>query len=524
MVWSQQAICGHTHSMAFVTRISGRGLTALLPDLSAHPGPRYGALAAAITGLLMDGRVAPGTRLPSERELALSLRLSRATVTSAYDALREEGLLTSRTGSGSVTALPRRRSMPPARRSTAVPPIDPAPLGGLVTRGIAERRFAQLAGGGPSRSGGVIDLAVAALPAPPELAGAATRAASRLGEHSVGGGYEPAGLGDLRAGVADRFAARGVPTRPEQILITNGAQHGVDLLLRLFTSPGDRVLTELPTYSGLFDAVRASGARTVAVPVDPAGGWQMGPMTAALRQNSPVLAVLIPDFHNPTGHLVHLPERREIVRAARRTGTTVVADESYVDLGFVDPEVPMAALDHGVVTIGSLSKSVWGGLRVGWVRGSVEVIQRLTAVRATVDMGQSVLDQLVVLELMSELDAIAARRRAQILPRRDALLAELATRFPAWRPTRPDGGLCTWIELDVALATALVVRAGQYGIRVVAGSRFGLDGTMERFLRLPYALPEAELVRAVELLQTAWHDLDPTAAGGGRGWSPLVVA
>ena len=173
-----------------------------------------------------------------------------------------------------------------------------------------------------------------------------------------------------------------------------------------------------------------------------------------------------------------------------------------------------------MISIGSLSKPVWGGLRVGWVRASAELIHRLTAVRAAVDMGQSVLDQLVVVALLADLDGICARRRAQVRPQRDALLAELAQRFPAWRTNRPDGGLSMWVELDAPLATALAVRAGQYGVRVVAGSRFGLDGTMERFLRLPYALAAAELSRAMRLLAAAWVDLDATATG----YSPLIVA
>ena len=493
-----------------MTRISGRALADLLPDLSAQPGPRYSALAGAISGLLLDGRVALGTKLPSERELAQSLELSRATVTNAYDALRADGLLASRTGSGSVTALPRR----PHPESGSIGRRE------ISTRGPVERLFARYTSPGPAADGAMIDLAVAAMPAPPELTAAAERAAGQLHLYADHGGYQPAGMADLRAGIADRFAGRGVLTRPEQILITNGAQNAIDLLLRLLVAPGERVLTELPTYSGLLDAVRANGARPVAVPMDPGGGWQIGPMVAALRQSTPALAVLIPDFHNPTGHLASADHRHDIVRAARRVGTTVVVDESFIELGFVPPAIPMAALGPDVISIGSLSKPVWGGLRVGWVRASAELIHRLTAVRAAVDMGQSVLDQLLVVALLDDLDGICTRCRAQVLPQRDALLGELNRRFPAWRTNRPDGGLSMWVELDAPLATALAVRAGQYGVRVVAGSRFGLDGTMERFLRLPYALPPAELARAMALLAAAWVDLDASATG----YSPLVVA
>ena len=363
--WTQadRATLRKDGEMAFMTRISGRALAELLPDLGAHPGPRYSALAGAITGLLLDGRVALGTKLPSERELAQSLQLSRATVTSAYDELRSEGLLTSRTGSGSVTALPSRPH--PETGSIGRTPV--------ATRGSVERRFARFATPGPAADGGIIDLAVAVMPAPPELSGAAARAASQVHLYAERGGYEPAGIPDLRAGIADRFTGRGVPTSPEQILITNGAQNAIDLVLRLLVAPGERVLTELPTYPGLLDAIRANGARPVAVPMEPAGGWQIGPMTAALRQSTPAVAVLIPDFHNPTGHLASAADRREVLRAARRVGTTIVVDESFIELGFIAPEIPMAALGPDVISIGSISKPVWGGLRVGWVRASAEL-------------------------------------------------------------------------------------------------------------------------------------------------------
>ena len=144
----------------------------------------------------------------------------------------------------------------------------------------------------------------------------------------------------LREAVAARFTARGVPTSADQILITNGALHGWDLLLRLLIGPGDRVLTELPTYPGALDAVRGNGGRVVPVPMAAGGGWQVDQLQATLRQTAPRLAYLTPDFHNPTGALIDERARRDVLRAARQTGTTVVVDESFVDLGFCARERP----------------------------------------------------------------------------------------------------------------------------------------------------------------------------------------
>jgi DNA-binding transcriptional MocR family regulator len=488
--------------MAPLSRIGGPALAALLPDLRTLPGPVYAALGDAITALVLDGRIATQTRLPSERDLASALGLSRATVTAAYDALRQSGFLTSRTGSGSFVTVP---------------------TGSLPRPSIA--RWSRAGRDGVD----VIDLSCAALPAPPgRVQDAITRAAAALGPYTYGDGYDPTGLAVLRSAVAARFEGRGVPTAPEQIFVTNGALHGFDLLLRLLVGPGDRVLTELPTYPGAVDAIRANGARVVPVPLAATAGatpgygdgWQVEQMQATLRQTAPRLAYLIPDFHNPTGLLVGESHRREVLRTARRTGTTVVVDESFVDMGFCAGERPSAAIDSSVISIGSLSKPVWGGLRIGWVRASAELVSRLAALRASIDMGGPVLDQLVAAELFADLDAVMAARVGQLRTQRDALLAALARELPQWRARVPQGGLSLWAELDAPLSTPLSLMAMQAGVVVVPGSRFGVDGTLERFLRLPYSLPADRLDEAVCRLAAVWRQLDRSGIAARQ----LVVA
>ncbi|MDQ2796910.1 MAG: pyridoxal phosphate-dependent aminotransferase, partial [Actinomycetota bacterium] len=324
----------------------------------------------------------------------------------------------------------------------------------------------------------------------------------------------------LRESVAARFTARGMPTRPEQILITNGALHGLDLLLRLVLGPGDRVITELPTYPGALDAVRANGGRVVPVPMAVAGGWQTGQLQASLRQTSARLAYLTPDFHNPTGSLVPESDRRDVLKTARQTGTMVVVDESFVELGFCPPERAMAALDASVVTVGSLSKPIWGGLRIGWLRASTDLVHRLAALRTSIDMGGPVLDQVVAAQLLEHVDEIAAARLADLRPQRDALVSALALELPQWRTNLPQGGLSLWAELDAPMSTPLTMLAGQAGVVVVPGSRFGVDGTLERFLRLPYSLPVPRLEAAVHRLAGVWSQLD----GRALATRQLVVA
>ncbi len=479
--------------MAPASRIGGRALAALLPDLYTQRGPVYGALCDAITALVLDGRVATETRLPSERELAGALHLSRATVTAAYDALRTNGYLASRTGSGSFVTVP--------------PGSQPHPS---LARWRLENAGTDL-----------IDLSCAALPALPGVLQVAVPAATAVLPRYAGDeGYEPAGLPVLRATVAARFAARGVPTTPEQILVAGGASHALDLLLRLLVAPGDRMLVELPTYPGALDAAQRLGARPVAVPSATGGGWDVAAMRAALRQTSPRLAYLVPDFHNPTGALVGEDARREVLRAARQTGTTVIVDETFVELGFTAPVRAAAAIDAAVITIGSLSKPVWGGLRIGWIRASVELVQRLAVLRASIDMGGPVLDQLVAAEILPDLDQLMSERVRGLRTQRDTLLAALARELPEWHAAEPQGGLSLWAELDAPLSTALCMMAAPAGVVLVPGSRFGVDGTLERFLRLPFALTPERLDEAVLRIADVWRQLERSGVPSRR----LVVA
>lgn len=482
-------------------RLGGRALAALLPDLSTGPRPMYTALAGAIAALVLDGRLAVQVRLPSERDLATALGLSRATITAAYDLLRAQDYLTSRSGSGSYVAVPPRNVARPSLIG-----------GGTYGRSTPDRDL--------------VDLSCATLPAPAELAPVIASIGSQLAPYLLDDGYAPAGLAVLRAAIAARFTARGVPTSVDEVFVTSGALFGLDLLLRLLIDPGDRVLTELPTYPGALDAMRAHGARLLTVPTA-ATGWQLDQMRTSLRNGAARLAYLVPDYQNPTGALVDDDARRTVFRAARAAGTTVIVDESFVDLGLGGAQAqpqPSARLDPTVLTVGSLSKLVWGGLRIGWVRAPAETVHRLAALRVAVDMSGSVLDQLIAAELFEQIDAIAAGRVALLRPRRDALVAALRAKLPDWQFTVPQGGLSLWAQLPEPLSTPLTMLAGQRGVLSVPGPRFGPDGTLERFLRLPFALPAARLTHAVACLTDSWQELRSSVTPSAGRARPLVVA
>lgn len=422
-------------------------------------GPAYGAVAAGVRGLALDGQLPVGTRLPSERDLAAALALSRTTVTAAYDVLRSEGYLRSHRGAGSRMTLP-----------AAVP-----------ARPDAE----------PGEHRDVMDLTVAALPAPPQLIDAVQDAAIALRPLLAGHGLHPFGVPELREQIANHLSGRGLRTRAEQILVTNGALHGWDLLLRALTRPGDRVMVEQPTYPAVIDAVAAHRLRAVAVPVS-VRGWELPARPAALLH-------LTPDSQNPTGFTATTGQRRALLGAL--TETRVVTDETFADLILEGPMPrPLAALDRRVVTLGSMSKTFWAGLRIGWVRAEPALLARLAQQRAGHDLASPVLEQLVAAQLLRRADVILPDRRAQLRRSRDALVRALAEHLPDWRCVTPRAGMVLWLELPAPGATRLAAHALDLGLRLTPGPRFTLDGTADRYLRLPFTQPPEQAAQIVRLL------------------------
>ncbi len=467
-------------------------------------GAGYSALAARIRALLLDGRLAVGTRVPSERALALTLALGRGTVAAAYEELCASGHLVRRRGSGTWTTLPAVAGRGP------VTPF--APMSALSV---------------PPTT---IDFAHAAPEAPAEAVTAAGHEAlEALPAHLSGPGYDLLGLPVLREGVAGRLTAQGLPTTPDEVMITAGAQHAHALVVRALVRPGDRVLLEQPTYPNAIDLVRHASARGVPVTLDATAGgvggdgWDVGVLAAALRESTPALAYLVPDHQNPTGAVMSASTREAVVAATRRHGVPLVIDDCLREMWLDAPPPPPVGAwaassagsgDHApVLTLGSLSKTVWGGLRIGWLRAPRAVLRRVAAARASDDIATPVLEQLLATALLARLDDLLPARRACFAVRRDHLVAALGRALPEWRAPRPSGGLSLWVALRAPQSSALVESAARHGVRVAAGPRFGTGGAFEGFLRLPYTQAPDVLDDAVARLAAAWRALESRGAG-----------
>ncbi|MFI0408490.1 PLP-dependent aminotransferase family protein [Actinomadura sp. 3N508] len=481
--------------------VSGPHLARLLGGVSGER-PVYAALARSVRGLVLDGRLALRTRLPAERDLAAALGLSRTTVTAAYDRLRDEGYVESRQGAGTWTVLP------PVRMTSAEPHVAAAADG--ARRG-GRFGMADPVPDDPS----FIDLGCATPGAPAIFDEAVAAAVDELPRYSSGPGYEPAGLAGLRQVIADGYAARGVPTRPDQIVVTTGAQHAFTLLAQVLAEPGDAVMVERPTYPHALGALRARGTRLVPVGVNE--GWDVELIAGAMRQAAVRMAYTIPDFQNPTGHLMPAAERAALVDAARRADAFLVTDETFADLALdVDAprEPPLAAYDSGgrVVTIGSASKLMWGGLRIGWIRTTAPLARRLTIAREPSDMASPVLEQLIVRELLLRVEEVRAERAESLCRNRDALAAALRELLPGWEFGLPAGGMSLWARIGAPVATRLAEAAERLGVRVVGGPVFGVDGVLEDYVRLPFVLPPETLRPAVERLALAFREAEAAPA------------
>jgi DNA-binding transcriptional MocR family regulator len=445
--------------------MSGARLARLLGSWR-RGGSRQGSadLAVALKLLVADGRLPVGTRLPSERELTDALPVSRTTITAALDQLRTEGVVESRRGAGSWIN-------------------GPVGAGGGIT-GVDDT---------------MIDLSRAAPPALPSVRAAMDVAMGQMPEHLASHGYDERGLLVLRQRIADRYEARGLPTSPDQIVVTSGAQHAWALVLRLFVGPGDRVLVEQPSYPNTLEAVRASFGIPVPVPML-SDGWDVDGYDAALRQAGPRLAYLIPDFQNPTGLRMPAESREALSAVARKARTPLVVDETLVELALDDSPAPLPMAAFGgdsVVTLGSASKSHWGGLRIGWIRASAEIVHRLLSTRAAIDLGTPVFEQLVLAALLESPETVLRQRRAEALAQRDVAVAALREHCPQWNFEVPAGGLGIWCALDAPVSTRIAVVAQNHGLRLVPGPRFAVHGGCEQMLRVPYTQSPEVLREAI---------------------------
>ncbi|MEL7208139.1 MAG: PLP-dependent aminotransferase family protein [Actinomycetota bacterium] len=454
----------------------------LLGSWSSGRGPLYRQLAAAIVGLIDQGALRDGVVLPPERQLAETLAVSRSTVVAAFNLLRDQGHVERRQGSGSRVV------------ANQVPGPDRGPLRSapLFDRGRETRALLQAVPECLVDVQAELRTLADEGPPTPELA-------------------EAEGWWPLRNAIAERYTARGLPTDAAQILVANGTQQACSIILAEVCRPGDVVLCESLTWPGLTDSAERLGARCHGIPMDD-GGIVIAELTAAIERLRPVAVVVNPHHHNPTGARATPSRRRELADVAADYGVLLVEDRVFADLaydGVVPDPLPTHRPDAPIAVVDSLSKTVWSGLRIGWIRASPDLIGRLRFVKAIDDLGSSVPSQLLANQLFPRLDDLIEQRCAQ-LAGSAAAAHRLATELlPDWTVPAALGGASLWAALPEPVVRPFVHHAARCGVLLVSDELFSVNKQAGRHVRLPFTAPAPAFADAMERLAEAWHTFDP---------------
>jgi len=313
------------------------------------------------------------------------------------------------------------------------------------------------------------------------------------------------GLPGLRAWVAEQLRARGVPTAPQNVLITAGSQQGIDLCTKVFLDPKGWVAVENPTYLAALQTFTGYEARLLAAEGD-GEGLMVDELASGLSRARPAFVYVVPDFQNPRGTTMSLKRREALAALARAQNLLILEDDPYGELRYRGPDLPpLAALaPERVIRLGTFSKTLAPGLRVGWAAGPKELIALLTIAKQSCDLHTSSLSQRVILELLLDFDYAGhlGRLRRVYGERAQTMIEALEEHLPGCAFTRPDGGLFLWLELPSPCdAEALLASAVARRVAFVPGAPFYARSPQHRMARLNFSnAPPAQIELGIRRL------------------------
>jgi DNA-binding transcriptional MocR family regulator len=463
--------------------------------------PLYLQIRGAIRALILGRKLPEGFRLPPERRLAQALGVNRSTVLGAYDELKAEGLIDAHVGRGTTVLLPRVGG----GSASAPVVLQPLPWRQLLCGEVMRepdplvRDLLQLA-----ERREVISLAVG-LPAPELIP---LKLVRRLTERLIARHgaevllHSPTeGASHFRETLARHMALRGVRCGPAEILVTSGSQQGFDLVLRALVSPGDAVVVEEPTFFGALTALRSAQAKLLGVPVD-GEGVRTEILEMILSRHRPKLIYTQPTFQNPSGGVMSLERRRHLLELSYRYQVPIVEDDPYSELRYAGTPVPsLRALDeHGhVIYLGSFSKVLFPGLRVGWLVAPRALVRQLALIRQAIDLHPSTFGQWIINELIvgGHLGRHIRDLRTEYVRRRDATVAALragAAEHLSW--TTPEGGFYVWCRVaDDISRTQLLLQGGRQRVAYLPGAACFPEEHGEHWLRVNFTFAPPQKLR-----------------------------
>ncbi len=448
--------------------------------------PLYRQVYEQIAGMIRRGVLPHGERIPPTRELASQLGLNRTTISAAYSLLEAEGLIRAHVGRGSFV-----------HYQGPVQPHDNDTIISFASSRPAADEFPVAAFQECCRE---------------TIFGSEAPEILQLGS--------PAGYLPLRRYLLDASRAEGSARPGDDLVITNGCQHALDLLQRVLAPAGTLVAVEDPVYHGVRNVFERSGARLIGVPMT-ASGIDTDHLARVFETERPRLLVVTPEFQNPTGATLPMDSRTTILRLAREFRVTVIENDIYRELRYEGESLPtLRQLDEtgSVVLIRSFSKIAFPGLRVGWITATAGLAGRVAEARQWCDLHTDHLSQAILLRfaesgrLRTHIDRVRETGRERLR----AVLAGCARHLPQgseW--TRPAGGMNLWVRLPEELdATALLPKAEREGVTYVPGTHFAITERDPAALRLSFGgLSPERIVTGLEVLGRVFTEQ------AGRSWS-----
>jgi DNA-binding transcriptional MocR family regulator len=459
----------------------------------------YEELAGHISGLIQDGTLRAGERVPSVRDVVRERRVSPATAMRAYQLLEARGLIETRPRSGYYVSEPRERRVAEPRKARSAPRTTRVDVSELVFQILDA-----------ARDRDVVPLG-SAFPSPtlfpwPRLARYLGSAARNMDPWSTVESLPP-GSSELRRQIARRYLKFGTNVSADEIVITGGALEALNLSLQVVTRPGDAVAIESPAFYGCLQAVEMLGLKAVEIPTNPRDGVDLGALAQAIEQHGIRACWLMTHFQNPLGATMAEAKKRDLVTLLEKRGVPLIEDDVYAELYFGEDRPRPAkafASKGGVLHCSSFSKSLAPGYRLGWVaagRFASDVQKRKIA--TSISTSLPIQDGIASYLRQDGYDAHLAKLRATLSAQQGALLASLQKHFPnGYRVTRPEGGYFVWVELPRgADALELHRLALERGISIAPGPIFSPRREFRNCVRLNYGHPwTAEMERAIATL------------------------
>jgi len=472
--------------------------------------PIYRQLIRHIRVQVESGSLPAGTRLPASRDLARQLNISRISVVNAYAELRAEGFLSAHAGRGTFVAGDRDTAAPPASNNNIhnTPTTEPA---AIPDRSI--REMMRLA-----RKPGVINFSNGTPPADffpvQHLRDAINTIIDRDGARALG--YEATeGYAPLRISVRDYVSALGIRSNIDHILITGGTQQAIDLIVQAVLSEGDLLVTESPTYLGMIDIARTRRVQIRGICMDEEG-IRLDVLENFIIDNHPKLIYVMPTFQNPTGRVMPLHRRRQLINLAAEYNVPILEDGVYHEFRYEGESLPpLKALDEtGIVIHASgFTKNLLPGMRIGYLIADGPHYERIVRVKQAADISTPGLNQRAI-HMLLERGVLAQqleRNNREMHRRRDVALAAAAQHLPPGSQWMiPQGGLYLWVELPKAGPTAaeLYISAIQMGVAYGIGNLYYTNGSGTYKMRINFAAQKPnDIEEGFKRLGRAWREL-----------------